>query len=386
MKKVIALCFVVILCLSFGSVNLVFAKEDLSENALKTGAKSVYLMSADCGDVIYSYNEDLRLPIASMTKIMLLNLVFEAVEGGKLSLNEDILVSENAQSMGGSQVFLQANKYYKCSDLVKSVIIASANDASVALAERLFVTEDNCVNEMNKKAKELGLSNTLFSNVTGLTKPTQYSCAKDVAKMTCYLTQFDDYFKFSNIYLDELTHPDGSKTTLINTNKLVRFYDGCDGGKTGFTNEAKFCLSATAKRNDMRLVCVCIGEESSKERFNDVSNLLNFGFNNFKQKLILDKNEVLTQSLKIKGSASETVEFKVENSVYGFEKRTENEDFTYNFEFYNDLVAPISCGEIIGNAVVYKNGVEISRTCLVLETNVEKFNFGTAFDKVLENW
>ncbi len=386
MKKIISICFIFILLFALNGTNLVLAKDENSNNLLKTNAKSAYLMSADCGEVLYSQNEELRLPIASMTKIMLLNLVFEEVESGKLSLDENVLVSENAQSMGGSQVFLQANKYYKCADLIKSVIIASANDASVALAERLFITEENCVAEMNKKAKEMGLYNTLFSNVTGLTKPTQYSCAKDVAKMTCYLTSFEDYFKFSDIYLDELTHPDGSKTILTNTNKLVKFYDGCDGGKTGFTNEAKFCLSATAKRNGMRLVCVCIGEDTSKQRFNDVSNLLNFGFNNYKQSLILDKNEVLTSNLEIKGAKENSVKFRVQKSVYKFEKINENEDYNYNFEFYNNLTAPLDSGSIIGEVVVYKNGVEIKRENLLLESNVEKFNFGSAFEKVIENW
>ncbi|HBF86154.1 MAG TPA: D-alanyl-D-alanine carboxypeptidase, partial [Clostridiales bacterium] len=225
----------------------------LADGEVNTLSRSTFLMDAGSGTVIYSKNEKDRLPIASMTKIMLLNLCFEKFDEGVFSFDDEITVSKTASGMGGSQVFLEENGKYKAKDLIKSIIVASANDASVAMAEFLYGSEQKCVEAMNAKCAEWGLSDTLFSNCTGLTKPTQYSCAEDVAKMFGKLIKHKEYFDFSKIWTDEIEHSGGRVTGISNTNKLVRFYEGCDGGKTGYTSESGHCVAVTAKRGGLRL-------------------------------------------------------------------------------------------------------------------------------------
>ena len=236
--------------------------------------KAAYLCDFESGTVAYAQNETERLPIASMCKIMTLLLSFEAVDEGNLTYDELGPVSENASGMGGSQVFLGSNLSYPAEELMKSVAVCSANDSCVALAERIAGSESLFIEKMNNRARELGAENTLFANCTGLPKEPQYSCAKDVALMLRELLTHQKYYEFSKVWLEDFSHPDGRVTTMTNTNKLIRFYEGCDGGKTGFTNQAGFCLAATAKRGDMRLVSVVIGAESSDKRFESTKNLL----------------------------------------------------------------------------------------------------------------
>ena len=200
-------------------------------------------------------------------------------------MDQKVIVSKNANSYGGSQVFLEEGGEYALCDLLKSVTIASANDSSVALAEHFFGSEQACVDEMNKKAQSLGLQNTLFANCTGLPKPMQYSTAKDIAIIFSNLIGYENYFNYSTIWMDKIQHKT-NYTEMTNTNKLVKFYDGCDGGKTGFTNEAGFCLTATAKRGNMRLIASVLKANTSQDRFNTVSSLFNYGFNNYSNNVL----------------------------------------------------------------------------------------------------
>lgn len=328
---------------------------------LAQNSKSAYICDENGKVEIYAKNPDERLTIASMTKIMLLNLVFQAIDDGNLKLDEKICVSERASSMGGSQVFLQANKEYLASDLIKSVIIASANDASVALSERLFSSEENCVDKMNALSREWGLNNTLFSNVTGLPKPNQYSCAKDVSVMLSKLIKHDKYFDFSSIYLDELIHPDGQKTLLTNTNKLVKFYNGCDGGKTGYTSESKYCISATAKKGDMRVIAVVIGEPTSKERFSDIRQMFDFAFNNYQNRRYVDKTAILSSDIKVSNGNKKTVSVSAKENYDFFCKKGEKSDLTYQLNAPKSLQAPITKGQTVGEVIIYNGGVEICR-------------------------
>ncbi|MDE6274745.1 MAG: D-alanyl-D-alanine carboxypeptidase, partial [Clostridiales bacterium] len=241
--------------------------------------KAAYLCDYASGTAVYTKNETQELPIASMCKIMTLLLSFEAVDAGNLAYDEMITVSDRAAGMGGSQVFLQENLQYSADALMKSVAVCSANDSCVALAERIAGSESAFVDAMNARAKELGADHTLFANCTGLPKEPQYSCARDVALMLREMISHEKYFEYSKVWLEDFAHPDGRTTTITNTNKLIRFYDGCDGGKTGFTNQAGFCLAATAKRGDTRLVSVVIGADSSANRFEGTKSLLNYAFN-----------------------------------------------------------------------------------------------------------
>ena len=355
-------------------------------SAIGTGAKAAYLMEAGGGEVIFASNENKRLTIASMTKIMLLNVVFEAIKNGVLTYDEMITVSETAQSMGGSQVFLQAHKEYKAADLIKSVIVSSANDASVALAERLYGSETEAVDKFNALAREWGLENTLFSNVTGLPKPTQYSCAKDVAVMLDKLVSYEDYFKFSTIYTDELTHPDGKTTMLTNTNKLVRFYNGCDGGKTGYTDDAGFCLAATAKRGALRIISVVIGESDSKTRFKDVSSSFDYCFNNFSRKILFDNEEYLSEEIKVNCGEKDFAKLKVENTLYAFEKKGSKNEYTVSVTLDEKLKAPVKAGDAVGTITVYKNGVEYKSCAVVAAEDIDKLTPFTGFKKAAYRW
>lgn len=357
-----------------------------ADEAFTTSAKSAYLSDYLSGEEIYAYNETKRLTIASMTKIMLLDIVFEEIENGDLSLDESITISETASGMGGSQVFLQANGEYKVCDLVKSVIVASANDASVALAEKIAGSEHEFVKLMNQKARSMELNDTLFSNCTGLPKPTQYSCAKDVAKMLRSLLSHEDYYKFSGIWLDEIIHPDGTKTTLTNTNKLSKFYDGCDGGKTGFTNESGFCLAATAKREGLRLVAVVIGEESSSQRFKDVSTMFNVGFSLYENQTIVSKETPLDEKVRVLGGKNEFEEVYTKDDVALLKRR--NQEVDYSIEKFIDktVKAPLNKGDKVGEMVVYKNGVEYLRTDLVVNKEVKVASFAEVYDNIAANW
>lgn len=357
-----------------------------ADEAFNTSAKSAYLVDYASGEEIYAYNETKRLTIASMTKIMLLDIVFDEIEKGSLSIDETIIVSETASGMGGSQVFLQANGEYKVCDLVKSVIIASANDASCALAEKIAGTEEEFVKLMNQKARSMKLNDTLFSNCTGLPKPTQYSCAKDVSIMLRSLLSHDDYYRYSGIWLDEIVHPDGSRTTLTNTNKLSRFYNGCDGGKTGFTNESGFCLAATAKRDGLRLIAVVIGEDSSSERFKDVSTMLNVGFSLYENQTIVSKETPLEEKARVLGSKNEFEEVYVKEDVAILKRKNQEVDYSVERIIDKTLKAPLKKGDKVGEVVVYKNGVEYLRTDIVVNKEVKVASFAEVYGNIAANW
>lgn len=347
--------------------------------------KSVYLTETGTGEVLFAKNENERLTIASMTKIMLLNLIFEAVDGGNLSFDEEITVSENASGMGGSQVFLEKNGKYKAEDLIKSVIIASANDASVALAERLFGSEAECVSAMNKKCEEWKLENTLFSNCTGLPKPTQYSSAKDVSVMLSKLITHKEYFRFSKIWTDEITHNAGRKTGLTNTNKLVRFYDGCDGGKTGFTSESGFCLAATAKRGALRLIAVAIDSPDSKTRFAEVSSMFNYGFDNFTSKMAVDSSKPLEIKAEVDKGVKEKVKIIPENDVFVFGEKSKKQNVTIDFK-PDKICAPIKSGEKAGELIVFKDNVEYKRVNVLAAEDIAKKTYFVYIKDIARKW
>ena len=226
---------------------------------LEIKSKEAVLVSADSGEVLFEHNADEKRPIASMVKIMTLLLCFENADSGKFSFDDMITVSQRAASMGGSQAFLDAGSAYMAEDLVKSIVIASANDSCVAMAEHIGGSVEGFVNLMNKRADELGMQDTVFVNCTGLPAAGQFSTAKDVSKMFRELIGHKKYFEYSGVWMEDFQHPGGRVTGLTNTNKLIRQYNGCDGGKTGYTSEAMHCLAATAKRGDMRLISVVVG-------------------------------------------------------------------------------------------------------------------------------
>ncbi len=394
MKKIFSVFFILLAfiftigTLSGSNIKQKVFADNVSEDKtnLNIQSKSAILLDANSGTVILKVNEKQRLPIASMCKIMTLLLTFEAIENGEISMDEEIRISENASSMGGSQIFLESNADYKVSELVKGITVASANDACVAIAERLCGSEEEFVNKMNKKANELNMENTNFTNCTGLPKAGQYSCSEDVSIMFSNLIKHKDYFNFSSIWMDEISHPKGRKTSISNTNKLIRFYEGCDSGKTGYTSEAGHCLAASAVRNGMRLISVVISCPDSKTRFKDVSSMFNYGFANYTNKVIVDDKTPLDLDVKIVGGKKDTLKVYAENPIYLFSSKQEKRSVEINFTPLEKIKAPVKQGDKIGLLKVFENGVEISHVNVIAGENIyEKTYFDEIYD-ITKNW
>lgn len=351
----------------------------LAQNGISVNAKAAYVTDERGETEIFAHNPYLRLPIASMCKIMTLILTFEAIEEGRFQYEDKITVSQRAASMGGSQVFLEANGQYPVTELIKSVVVCSANDSCVALAEKISGSEEAFIQRMNDRATELGLSNTLFANCTGLPKEPQYSCAHDVAVMLKELISHEKYFSYGKVWMDKFEHPKGRYTEISNTNKLVRFYDGCDGGKTGFTSQAGFCLAATAKRDGARVVSVVIGGETSKSRFGDVSALFDYAFANYHQKQIVDPIQPLTKPITVDGGKKKTITAIPARASSVFCKRGEQTDITTEFVCNSQPKAPVKKGDALGEIRVYKEGILYD---VVPVISLEKVGKATYFDRI----
>ena len=353
---------------------------------LFTNGKSAYVMEASSGIAVFEKEGTKRLPIASMCKIMTLLLAFESIDEGILSMDEEITVSQNAADMGGSQVFLEANAKYRVSELIKSIVVCSANDSCVALAERIAGSDSLFVDKMNEKARALGCENTLFANCTGLPKEPQYSCAKDVAKMFAELIKHEEYFTFSKIWLDRFLHPQGRTTEITNTNRLVKFYNGCDGGKTGFTNEAGFCLAATAKRENMRLISVVIGEQDSKTRFKEMSESFDYTFANYTMQKVVDADANLDEKVAVCGGKTKSVSIQPARNGYIFVKRGEKADYQTQVILESGISAPFEKGAKVGEIRIYRQGVACDNIPLVVTESVDKATYGDTLKDVAGRW
>lgn len=351
----------------------------------KLPCKSAYLCDFESGTKVFSENEEKRLPIASMCKIMTLLLSLESVENGELSFDEQITVSENASGMGGSQVFLDTGLSYKAEDLMRTVAVCSANDSCVALAERIAGSESAFIERMNARAKELGADNTLFANCTGLPKEPQYSCAKDVSVMLRELLRHEKYYEFSKVWLEDFAHPDGRTTSITNTNKLIRSYVGCDGGKTGFTSEAGFCLAATAKRGDTRIISVVIGADSSKSRNKTVTGLFDYAFNTYETKPVLESGQSVGK-VSVRGSKIKEMELIAEKTLSAFGKKGDDSGLNVEYSYPEEITAPIIAGDVLGEAVLYRDGVEIARTNLKAKTDATRNSWWDSLRDGARNW
>ena len=366
-------------------MGIVTGQAAFAEEPVECKSRAVLMMDSGTGAVIYEKNPEKHLQIASMVKIMTLNVIFDEINAGNLTYDETITASDNAASMGGSQAFLDAGSEYKASELIKSIIVASANDSCVAMAERISGSVPAFVERMNATANAYGMNNTYFVNCTGLPAPNQYSCAADVAKMTRELIKHNDFFEFSGVWMFDFVHPSGRVTSLSNTNKLVRFYNGCDGGKTGFTSEALSCLSATAKRGDTRLICVVIGAENSKARNAEVSELLNYGFANYESKNVVAAGEVVEESVAVSKGKQDAVRGVAESDVSVFGKKGSLQNVEKEAELY-DLSAPISKGDRIGELRVKLNGEIVGSTYILSDADVTTKNYRDFVNDIVEKW
>ena len=386
MKKYV-ISFLLIFCfalLSFGGAVIDTYAENLDESSFS--AKSLYLMDYNSGQVLYEKDAEKELPVASIVKLMTIELVCEKLESGELKLDDTVIVSQKAQSMGGSQVFIEEGGEYSVGDLLKSTIVSSANDASVALAETISGSEENFVVLMNKKAKELGLKNTNYVNCTGLPASNQYSCAKDTAILLKNVLSHDDYHRYSTIWMDSLSHPKGRQSELVNTNKLIRYYEGCDGGKTGSTSEAGYCLVATAKRGDMRLIGSVLGAENGKKRFSETSSLLNYGFSNFENKQVVSKDSLLNDNLQVKNAKVDEVKIASKENIFVLIKKGSDDDITTKVELNSDLKAPLKKGDKVGRIFVMRNSEVVAECDIVSMDDVEVSSIMDNITKIAENW
>lgn len=370
MKKI---CFLLVL---FLCPFCVFAI-DLASNA-----KSAIIIEPTTGKIIFEKNSNERLEPASMTKIMTLLLTFEAIDNGRVSLDDMVNISKRAEDMGGSQMFLEAGSNIRLEEIIKGVSIASANDGAIALAEFIGGSVENFVDMMNKKVEDLGLSNTHFVNPHGLHADNHYSSAYDMAIMASNLISHEKVLNYTSIYEDYFNKPDGSRTWLVNTNKLVRFLEGVDGLKTGYTSEAGYCLTATAKKGNVRYITVVMGEPSSDIRSSETANMLNYAFNSFKLNTILDKSQELG-TIYIDKSKQKTAKIVVKNPVTELiSKEKDIPNYTYNLKV-EKITVPIKAGTKVGTVEILDNeGLIVREEDVTISYDIEKCNLWETF---LEN-
>lgn len=355
------------------------------ENALSSQARAAVLLDYNTGTVIYESNELNRQPIASMVKIMTLLLAFEEADAGRLDYNAEIAVSENASSMGGSQAFLDAGSNYKVNELLQSIVVASANDSCVAIAEHIAGSVEGFVERMNARASELGMENTKFVNCTGLPAEGQYCCAHDVAIMARELFSHEKFFEYSGVWMYDFAHPSGRTTRLTNTNKLIRAYEGCDGGKTGFTNEALSCLAATAKRGNTRLVSVVVGAADSKKRNAEICKLFNYGFANYETKELVKAGEKLETPVVVSGGKTDCVDGIYSKSYFVFDKKPAASE--YKLSVLTDSVkAPVAEGDVIGKVVITRGDETVGEVEIAAAASIEKKGYIDIVDDFISKW
>lgn len=348
-------------------------------------SKSAILIDAATNTVLFEKNADEKLAPASMTKIMSMLLIMEAIDRGDISLSDEVTISENAASMGGSQVFLQTGEVYKVEELLKGIAIASGNDAVVAMAEYVAGSTEEFVGLMNQRAQELGLANTIFKNPHGLDAEGHYSSARDMAVIASELIKHEKILQFTSIYEDYLKKNDGSSIWLVNTNKLVRFYDGVDGLKTGFTETAGYCLTATAKKNNTRFISVVMGAPTSDVRSSDTTSLLNYGFNSYQLQVILGSADSLGKK-RVENGIVETVDLVLTKDYVKLLRQNEAiPNYSYNIKV-DKLVAPVKKGEVVGNLdVVDENGEVVDTLEVTVSEDISKANLWQSFVKNLKH-
>jgi D-alanyl-D-alanine carboxypeptidase (penicillin-binding protein 5/6) len=379
--KRLASIVIVIPILIFSSLSTsVFAAEKKSTD-LVTDVKSAILMERDTGKVLYEKNANEELPPASMTKIMTMLLIMEAIDQGKLSWNEKIRTSEYAASMGGSQIFLEPGEEMTTKEMLRGIAIGSGNDAAVAMAERIAGSEQAFVEKMNEKAKELGLKHTHFENTTGLPVKGHYSTAYDMAIMAKELLKYEDITKFTGMYESYLRENTDKKFWLVNTNKLVRFYPGVDGLKTGFTSEAKYCLTATAQKDGMRVIAVVFGAPTSKDRNAQVTKMLDYAYSQYETHPIFKRNQAVGKAKVSKGKNKTVEALTSEHLSLLTRKGEKTTEVQQKVIMQKDLNAPIHKGDKVGTLKLIQNNKVVLESPLVASKNVNEAGWWTLYKR-----
>lgn len=370
MKKVVFF----LICSVFFIVPLSVSALDGDSQSLIEGAVSGLLMEESTGTIIFEKNKDKKVAVASMTKMVAQIIILENIEAGKIKWSDIVTASKNASDMGGSQIYLAANEKMSVKDLFKGISMASANDATVAMAEYIAGSEEKFVVLMNKKVGELGLKNTVFKNCTGLDEDGHYSSAYDMAIIARELLSHKDIYNFSGVYEDYLRVDTPNKFWLVNTNKLVRLYDGADGLKTGHTDNAKYCLAATAKKNGMRLIAIVLGEDDSKVRNSEAMALLDYGFDNKKVQTIKSNTDVLKKIKLSKATKNEiSVHSKRDINILQ-DKGVNDKKYTLNINV-DEIEVPLKKGDVVGSVSVMDGKRKILSQDVVVSSDVNSLNY-----------
>lgn len=364
----------------------VFAEEVDNDSGLElaVNAKSAIMIEASTGKVIYDKNRDEQLPMASMTKMMTLLLIMENIDNGNLKWDEMVTTSEYAASMGGSQIFLEPGEEMSVEDLVKGICIGSGNDAAVAMAERIGGTEKEFVKLMNDKVKELGLSNTNFENACGLDSDNHYSSSYDMAMIARELIKYDKILEYTGTYEDYLRKDTNNSFWLVNTNRLVRYYKGVDGLKTGYTENSGYCITTTAMRDNLRLITVVMGEPSSSIRNSETTGMLDYGFNTYQVDTLVSENKVLSEEKVLLGKEEFVKVVSKENINILNSKIGTKRNVTY--EVYLDkIVAPVKVGDVVGKIKVIEDDKNIMEVDVTVKDDVSKASIFTVYYRNLVN-
>lgn len=384
-RRILLLCTTIMIAMPLAG--FVYAQEEVSSATagLAPHARSAILMDAETGHVIYEKNTNEKLPPASITKIMSMLLIMEALDEGKITWEDKVSTSEFAASMGGSQIFLEPGEEMTVSDMLKGIAMASGNDATVAMAEKIAGSEPLFVEQMNARAKQLGMKNTHFANTNGLPAKDHYTTAYDIALMSRELLKHEQITEYTKKYEDYLRKDSDKPFWLVNTNKLVRFYNGVDGLKTGYTSEAKYCLSATAKRDDFRVIAVVLGEPDTKTRNAEVTAMFNYAFSQYMNVPILNKGELMGTVDVVKGK-KETMTLTAERRYSLLVKKGEVKDgseLRHELVMNGPLKAPLEKGQPIGKLVVYHGDKVAAEFEVVSPGDVGKAGWWTFFKRTL---
>lgn len=347
-------------------------------------SKSYILIDKNSGTVLTAFNEHEKLPVASICKLMTSLITLERIEEGSLSLDDEIVASPYACSMEGSQAFLDAGSSYKVKDLLKSVIVASANDSSVVLAEAIAGSEQSFTKLMNERALQLGMNNTVYVNSNGLPAMGQHSSAYDTSILLKEVSKFDLYHEYCRIWMDELEHPSGRKTELVNTNRLIKYYDKCISGKTGFTDEAGYCLASHASDGKLDLIAVVLQCNRISDRFDESVQLYNYGFANFANKKVVDSTTALENTYIVK-NAETKLEVRPVRDFYLLTKKGEDKEveIEMNIEYGK---APIQEGEKCGKLTIIENGVVLDEIDLIANNSIEPRTFKETLSAIKDRW
>ncbi|MCE0741876.1 MULTISPECIES: D-alanyl-D-alanine carboxypeptidase DacF [Bacillus] len=385
MKRLLSTLLIGIMLLTFAPS--AFAKQDGKRTSeLAHEAKSAVLIERDTGKVLYNKNSNERLAPASMTKIMTMLLIMEALDEGKIKMSDKVRTSEHAASMGGSQIFLEPGEEMTVEEMLKGIAIASGNDASVAMAEFISGSEEEFVRKMNKKAKELGLKNTSFKNPTGLTEEGHYSSAYDMAIMAKELLKYESITKFTGTYEDYLRENTDKKFWLVNTNRLIKFYPGVDGVKTGYTGEAKYCLTASAKKGNMRAIAVVFGASTPKDRNAQVTKMLDFAFSQYETHPLYKRNETVAK-VKVKKGKQKFVELTTSEPISILTKKGEDmKNVKKEIKMNDNVSAPIQKGQELGTLVLKKDGEVLAESPVAAKEDMKKAGFITFLKRTMGDW